>query len=131
VLIMTSAFNSGIVNLIPHGSSCLPSSTTVEPASYVDIAKRSTKRTHSIADSDVRYANIRQCHLILQRSIPRRRLVQERERPGNNVGPLRQILILPDPPHAINHCVVQEEIRIGRGVVEVSPRVAAHGVVSA
>jgi hypothetical protein len=120
---MTSAFNSGIVNLIPHGSSCLPSSTTVEPASYVDIAKRSTKRTHSIADSDVRYANIRQCHLILQRSIPRRRLVQERERPGNNVGP--------DPPHAINHCVVQEEIRIGRGVVEVSPRVAAHGVVSA
>jgi hypothetical protein len=128
---MTSAFNSGVVNLTPHGFSCLPSPTAVESTSCVDVAKRSTKCTHSIADSDVWYANIRQRHLILQRSIPRWRLVQERERPSNNVGPLRQILVLPDPPHAINHCVVQEEIRIGRGVVEVGPSVTAHGVVPA
>lgn len=78
----------------------------------INIAKRASKRTHRIRHGDVlkrvlQHGSKRQC--ILQRAIAAGRLIQKRDCAGDLGAARSDILVLPDPPCAVDHGVVEVE----------------------
>lgn len=86
--------------------------------SGIDITKRPTSRVQQIRQP-VRFKQSSQINKIIQRSIPRRRIIKHRKSPINSMPSCFRIAILPDPKHAINHGVVNVKCWFGGGDVEV------------
>lgn len=95
----------------------------------VDVAHERALRIDNLSN---RRAPARSAHLqpIIERAKRRRRVVEHEDAAANGILPRPQILVLPDPPRAIDLCVVQPEHRVTWGDEEVSAGVAADGVVT-
>lgn len=96
----------------------------------VNIAELIADSAHSIANPHSRRKNT-EIYKIVQRSVRRRREVEDRVRAADSVLAPLEILILPDPPCAIDLSVVQEEVRVARRRVEVTTGVSADPEVAA
>lgn len=96
----------------------------------VDVAKRSTLSVNNIPNS---IALSKHTHLqhISQETITRWRLVHHVDGTSNRISRETgiEVLVLPDPPRAIDLSMVKPERRVSRGDEEVSAWVAADGVV--
>jgi hypothetical protein len=57
-------------------------------------------------------------------------LVEEGDGASDGVQAVGRVLVLPDPPDAVDHAVVQEECGVARRGEEISAWVTADGVVS-
>ena len=89
---------------------------------HIDIAERPTKRAHRILNRNIPKRILKhrtQRQRIIQRTLPTRRVVLERDSTINRISPVLEILVLPDPPSSVNLGVVLPEVWIGWGVVEV------------
>jgi len=79
---------------------------------HIDIAERPTKRAHRIPNRNILKRTLKhraQSQRIIQRAITTRRSVIERNSTANRISPVIEILVLPDPPRAIDLCVVEVE----------------------
>jgi hypothetical protein len=92
----------------------------------IDVTKRSRQRVARILDRCDWNTNIAQINRIAQYRIPTRRIVVHRNRSSQCVLPVCNIQILPCPPRAINHGVMQEEVRISWASEQVTPRIASN-----
>lgn len=99
------------------------------PTLGIDIAKRPRKRITSIPNSN-RAAINPQIDQIIQRRIPTRRVIIQRDGSGDDILPVRDIEILPRPPGAIDHGVVKEEIGIAGRSEQITSWIPAVGEVA-
>jgi hypothetical protein len=79
---------------------------------FIHVAKWTAKRAHSVSVGDVGelpLEHFAKVQYIFQSSITTRRPVKKGNRAHELITPLLQVLILPSPPHSINHCMVKEE----------------------
>jgi hypothetical protein len=88
-------------------------------SSNISIAKLIAKRAHRIPHRNLRrkHAKIKQ---VIESSVRGPRRVEEAGRAGHGVLAGLQVLVLPDPPGAVDLCVVQEEVRVAGGGEEVA-----------
>lgn len=100
-------------------------------ALQIDIAKRPRGRTHQILHGNRPPIGIPNIHHRAERRVRRRRKVQERAGPRDSILPVLDIQRLPDPPHAVDHPMMQPEGRIPGADEHVPAGIAAHGVVAA
>lgn len=92
--------------------------------SFVNIAELVADRAHSIADPHGRRVDTK-IYKIVQCGVGGWGEVEDGVRAGNGVLTLLQVLILPDPPGAINLSVVQEEVGVAWRRVKVAARITA------
>lgn len=99
----------------------------------VNITERPIRSTHNIFHTQSSFPSIPQVKRRLQRGIRTRRRVQKRARSSNPISAKRslRVQVLPDPPNAVDHRMVQIEGRVAGRDVEVSPWIAAERVVAA
>ena len=79
---------------------------------HIDIAERPTKRAHRILNRNVPKHILKhrtQRQRVIQRTLPARRVIVERDSTIKRISPVLEILVLPDPPRAIDLCVVEVE----------------------
>ena len=79
---------------------------------HIDIAERPTQRAHRILDRNIPKRILKhgtQRQGIIQHTLPTRRVVLERDSTINRISPVLEILVLPDPPRAIDLCMVEVE----------------------
>ena len=79
---------------------------------HIDIAERTTKRAHRIRNRNILKRTLKhraQRQRIIQRTVATRRGVIERDSTANRIPPILEILVLPNPPRAIDLCVVKVE----------------------
>lgn len=93
--------------------------------SLVDIAELVADRAHSIADPHGRRVDTK-IYKIVQRGVGGWRKVEESVCAADCVLAVVQILVLPDPPGAINLSVVQEEVWVTRRCVQVTAGISAN-----
>lgn len=93
--------------------------------SLVNIAELVADRAHSIADPHGRRVDT-EIYKIVQRGVGGWREVEESVRAADRVLAILQILVLPDPPGAINLSVVQEEVWVTRRSVQVTAGISAN-----
>lgn len=77
---------------------------------YVNVAEWACDCSHSVLNLDARCIDA-QLDDVLQSAVPTRRAVVEREGPRDGVLSGLDILVLPDPPRAVDLAVVKEEPR--------------------
>jgi hypothetical protein len=106
----------------------IAANTVADHSLSVNIAERPRKRTHRISYRNVRRTHISEADSIIERPI--RSTTPNKSRASNSILPTRDTLILPRPPHTINHTVMRPKCRICRRVLEIAPRVAADGVMT-
>ena len=97
----------------------------------INITKRPpsiTSRRHNLGDRNGRRIDA-QINQISQGSIPARRGIRQRDSASDGVLAALEILVLPDPPRAVDLRVVQEEGWVTGRREEVAAWVAADGVV--
>lgn len=85
----------------------------------ISVTERATERAHGIRDPDTRRIDT-ELNDILQGSVCRWREVEHRVGASNGVLAGLEILVLPDPPSAVDLGVVQEEVRVAGGSEEIS-----------
>ena len=100
------------------------------PTLYVDITQRPGLGTHDILDLHRRRIDPHD-NQIAQRPVPARRVVKQRDGTGDGVRAGREVLVLPDPPRAVDLGVVEPEHGVARRGEQVAARVAADGEVAA
>ena len=109
-----------------------PQLSTPNLHSQVDIAERTINSAHSIPHSlgrdGARVAHIK--HIIKGNSA-RRGLVEQGAGTRDGVEAVEGVQVLPDPPDAINHGVVQVEGWVAGRNHEVAAGITAHGEVAA
>ena len=93
-------------------------------SSYVNVAKWSTRRPQCILVLDRR---CQRAHDDRIRQLPRRAVdrVQGRRAAGEGTLSVLGILVLPDPPCAVDLCVMEEESRLGWRSEKIAAWVAA------
>lgn len=83
--------------------------------SYVDVTEWSCKRVARITDGDWFSSNITQIYYVVQCGISAGRLVVDSDGGANSILPVRDILVLPDPPDTVDHSVVEVEVWVAGG----------------
>jgi hypothetical protein len=101
------------------------------PHLRIRIAKRPTQRITRPPNRRPRHTHKPQLNRILERRIPTRRVVIHRNRARKRKPPLLDIQILPRPPRAINHAVMQEKRRVRRARKQITSRVPSNRKVPA
>lgn len=101
----------------------------IQTTLHIDVAERTRSGRHSVSDSDC-WGIDTQVNDIIQSPVSARRRVIQGNSSSNSVLSLRDILVLPDPPCAIDLSVVQEESGISWGSEDVSTRVTTDGKVT-
>lgn len=98
---------------------------------FVDVTEGASKCARRIRDSDIwKPQKVAHSHHIINRRIPCRRNIHKRQRPCNLIPPRPQVLILPRPPQAIDHSMMEPKIRIRGRIVEVRASITRNGVVA-
>jgi hypothetical protein len=116
-----------------HHTSLCTSKTPNQPpyTSYlnIDVAERTSESVHRIRDLNARSIDT-QIDIILQSAISAGWGVVQCDCSGNGVLSVLEILVLPDPPCAVDLCVVEEEGWVSRGGEDVSAWITANSEVS-
>lgn len=94
----------------------------------VDVAHKLALGIHHIADSGA-FANNAHIQPVIERAKWQRWVVEEVDASANGILARRQVLVLPDPPGAVDLSVVQPEHGVSRGDEEISTGVTTDGVV--
>jgi hypothetical protein len=95
----------------------------------IDVAERTRESAHRLRNLN---AGIIYTHVddILQSSVSAGGVVVQGDRAGDGVLAVLQVLVLPDPPGAVDLCVVEEEGGISWGDEDVSAWVTTDGEVA-
>lgn len=91
----------------------------------IDIAQWSRKRVHQLRNRQ-RLRIDAQIHDILQSTITTRRVVVQRDSAANRILSVLDILHLPQPPSAVNLCMVHVESWVTRRGEDVARGISAH-----
>jgi hypothetical protein len=89
----------------------------------INITKRTRHGIHRIRNRNPWRVNP-ECNNILQRPIPTRGRIIQRNRPANRIPPILNILTLPYPPRAIDLSMMEPEHRVPGAGEDVSAGVA-------
>lgn len=95
----------------------------------IDIAERARESAHRLRDLNTGVVDT-QLDDICQRSVAAGRVVVQGDGAGDGVLAVLQVLVLPDPPGAVDLGVVDPEGRVSGGDEDVSAWVTAHGEVA-
>lgn len=95
----------------------------------VDVAQKLALGIHHLADRGT-LANNTHVHPVIESTKRQRGVVEDVDASRNSVLARLQVLVLPDPPGAIDLSVVQPEHRVSGGDEEISTWVTADGVVA-
>ncbi len=95
----------------------------------IDVAERTRESAHRLRDLN---AGIVNTHVddILQSSVSAGRVVVQGDGAGDGVLAVFEVLVLPDPPGAVDLCVGEEEGRVSWGDEDGSAWVTADGEVA-
>lgn len=96
----------------------------------INVTERSRRHAHRLAHCYRLARRIPSIDHRVERRISRARQIQERTGAGDGVLALRQIEVLPNSPHAINHAMMVPEGRVTRRHKHITAGVAAHRVVA-
>jgi hypothetical protein len=99
-------------NSSPHKLKCL----------YVCVAELIADCAHHISNPESRCIDT-EVNEIVQSGVGGWREVEDRVRAGNSILTVLQVLVLPDPPCAIDLSMVQEEVRVAGRSVKITARV--------
>lgn len=92
----------------------------------ISIAERASKRAHGLSNRDARRIDT-EINDVVERSVRRRGEVEQRLRASDGVLAVLEVLVLPNPPGAVDLSVVQVEVGVAGG----SEEVTACGLLSA
>ncbi len=95
----------------------------------IDIAERTRESAHRLRDLNARVVNS-QVDDILQSSVSAGRVVVQGDGAGDSVLAVLQVLVLPDPPGAVDLGMVEEKGWVSGGDEDVSAWVTADGEVA-
>lgn len=96
----------------------------------VDVAERTRNGTHEIPHSNSLTTSITNINERVKSSVRRRGAIQESTSARNSIQTLVEVQVLPDPPGAINHTMVEPESRVTRTNKYITRRITAHRVVT-
>lgn len=90
----------------------------------INVAERASNGAHGVPNGDDILVRVPQVDDVVERGVAAGWVVVEGDGAADGVGTRGDVLVLPRPPHAVDHRVVQPEGRIARRREQVAARVA-------